>query len=207
MVPFKTPAWISWLFPGLTWRRPEKPGAVYLTFDDGPVPEATEKVLFYLHEFNLKATFFCVGENLIKYPGLHNALVQNGHTIGNHTYNHLDGWKTTTEAYLENVAKCQQAINDPGKAKPLMRPPYGRLTPLQLAKLKNQYEVVMWEVLSGDFSPKVSAECCLEKSCRHTREGSIVLFHDSLKTSEKLDWVLPRYLEFCLKQGFDFYPL
>ena len=176
-----------------------------MTFDDGPIPGPTEFVLDELAKFNAKATFFCVGENIKNHPEIFKRLHQEGHRVGNHTYNHLNGRKTSFKKYLENVSKCQQLIPSEiaGDTK-LFRPPYGLFTKNQKEALRKKYDVVMWEVLSADFSPTISPEKCLKKSIKHCREGSIIVFHDSLKTIDKLKYVLPRFLAHFTDKGYTF---
>lgn len=178
---------------------------MFLTFDDGPIPGPTEFVLEELAKFDAKATFFCVGDNVRKHQDIFQKVVDAGHRIGNHTYNHINGRKTSFEDYLANVAKCQEVLPAKvcGESK-LFRPPYGMFTQKQKEALRKKYDVVMWEVLSADFSRAVSKEKCLRKSIKHSRAGSIIVFHDSLKTIEKLKYVLPRFLEHFSKLGYTF---
>lgn len=202
-----TPRLLHWLYPGMLWHRPRNQPLLYLTFDDGPIPEVTPAVLDILSQWNARATFFCVGDNIRKHPVLAQQLVDGGHRLGNHTFHHLKGSRTDTTAYLQNVADCQQIlkpyITDSAEV-PLFRPPYGRFTAAQRRQLQRMYTLVMWDVLSADFDPKLSAEKCLRKSIYYTRPGSIVVFHDSLKAWKKLQWVLPRYLQHFHQKGFAF---
>ncbi len=195
-------AFSAWV-PGTLWRMPTREKVVYLTFDDGPVPEATPFVLETLAIHSAKATFFCVGENVVKHEGTYQAVLDGGHAVGNHTQHHLNGRKTEVETYLADVEACRTVMKL-DEARPLFRPPYGRLKLAQLRALKRNYRVAYWEVLSGDFLPNLSAEDCLRKTLKNTRPGSIVLFHDSAKTIEKLRWVLPRYLTELAAQGYRF---
>lgn len=204
-----TPFWLPLVFPKFIWYKSTKEKVIYLTFDDGPVPEATPQVLDCLREFGALATFFCVGENIEKNPEVFHRVLNEGHRVGNHTYHHLNGWKASSEEFLDDVARCQNLLNPYRQSsnKPLMRPPYGRLKKKQWQALLEQYEIVMWDVLSGDFSNKVDAGVCLKKSIRHTRSGSIVLFHDSVKTIDKLILVLPGFLRHFTQLGYWFLPL
>jgi peptidoglycan/xylan/chitin deacetylase (PgdA/CDA1 family) len=207
--PYQTPAWLPRIFPQFTWHKHDAENEIYITFDDGPVPEATPVILQYLKEYNARATFFCVGENISRYPEIFRKLVEEGHSAGNHTYHHLNGWKTSQREYLDDVADCQKVL-DPiysRKGKPLMRPPYGRIKRKQWRALVGQYQIVMWDVLSGDFSNSVSTSTCLNKSIRYSKPGSIVLFHDSLKTIDKLRIVLPGFLKHFSQLGYSFPPL
>jgi len=198
----KTPFWLRWLYPGLVWRKISAKPVIYLTFDDGPIPEVTPFVLSVLERYDAKATFFCIGDNIRKHPGIFQKLIEGGHAIGNHTFNHLKGWKTKDEVYLENFKLCDNLT----KSK-LFRPPYGRIKRSQVSKLKNEYpglKIIMWDVLSGDFDLGLSPEKCLKNVLKATEAGSIVVFHDSLKAFERLEYVLPRALEFWKKQGYSF---
>lgn len=201
---------MGWLFqkviyPELTWSRYTKEKKIYLTFDDGPIPEVTEWVLDILAEYEAKATFFCVGDNIQKHPGVFAKVLAGGHRVGNHTYNHIVGWKTSTEAYLENTKQCASLLPElPSTSRPLFRPPHGRITKAQIRKLLPNYEIVMWDVLSGDFLLDIGQQKCLDKTIRHTEPGSIVVFHDSIKAEGNLRFVLPRYLQFFKEKGYSF---
>ncbi len=195
----KTPAFLQFLMPSYTWRVPTTEKILYLTFDDGPIPVVTPWVLETLRTYAAKATFFCVGDNVQKHPEVFQQLISEGHAVGNHTFNHLNGWKTETKTYLENVAQCRQVVNSQ-----LFRPPYGRMKPQQLKALKRDFRIVMWDVLSGDFSQKLSAETCLQHVVQFARPGSIVVLHDSLKAERNLRYVLPRVLEHFSGLGFRF---
>ncbi|GJM30277.1 MAG: polysaccharide deacetylase [Cyclobacteriaceae bacterium] len=204
-----TPIWLQRVFPQFCWNKSTGENVVYLTFDDGPVPEATPLVLRCLKDFKAKATFFCVGENVLRYPDIIQQILDEGHGIGNHTFKHLNGWSTSIKDYLKDVNRCQEILcpYQPVREKPLMRPPYGRLKPKQWQALVKEYEVVMWDVLSGDFSQSIDSNVCLEQSIRHTRAGSVVLFHDSVKTIDKLSLVLPRFLSHFSQLGYSFHSL
>lgn len=184
----KTPLFAQWFFKKLVWRivNTEK---VFLTFDDGPVPEATPWVLDVLKNEGIKATFFCVGENVIKHPEIYQRIINEGHSIGNHTFNHLNAWKTDSETYLSNVEKASEVIGSK-----LFRPPYGKLSPSLTKKIEEDYDIIMWDVLSGDFDSNISAKKCLENVAKNAKEGSIIVFHDSEKAIEKLKYVLPKVI-------------
>ena len=184
------------------WRVPAATKEIFLTFDDGPIPEVTPWVLSELKKYNAKATFFCIGANIEKYPDVFRQIISEGHSVGNHTYNHLNGWKTKTKEYFDNVSKCESLIK--AHEKKLFRPPYGKIKPSQYSILKTQYSVVMWDVLSGDFDQTISEEKCLKNVLTKTREGSIVVFHDSLKAKKNLQYALPKVLEHFSKEGFKF---
>ncbi len=195
----RTPQFVQKLFPNFVWKMPANEKVIYLTFDDGPIPEVTPWVMETLNQFNAKGTFFCVGENVKQFPELLLRLREEGHSIGNHTFNHLNGWQTENITYLRNVRKGAHAVRSE-----LFRPPYGRVKPSQAKFLNRHYRVVMWDVLSGDFDPNISQEQCLDNVLKNATEGSIIVFHDSLKANDKLHYVLPRVLEYFSEKGFVF---
>jgi len=195
----KTPELIQNLFPNFTWRIPSADKSIYLTFDDGPIPEVTPWVIDLLAEFDAKATFFCVGQNVQKHPNIYLKLRRNGHTIGSHTNNHISGWSTENIPYFHNVRRGATLVKSP-----IFRPPYGRIKPSQVPFLMRHYHIIMWDVLSGDFDPKITKEQCLENVIDHAESGSVVVFHDSLKAEEKLKYVLPKVLEHFSDEGFAF---
>lgn len=206
--------WIktSWIvkkiFSHYTWdvSNVEKDKTVYLTFDDGPIPEITPWVLKELKKHQVHATFFCIGNNIEKNPEVFQTIISEGHTIGNHTYNHLNGWKTTTASYLSNVALCEESIqknsNYSLKAS-LFRPPYGKIKASQSRRLRAMgYTIIMWDVLSADFDANVSQEQCLENVLSNIRPGSILVFHDSLKAFKNLEYALPKTLIYLKENNF-----
>jgi peptidoglycan/xylan/chitin deacetylase (PgdA/CDA1 family) len=195
---FYTPRWLQWLQPQSLWRGKGAENKVYLTFDDGPIPEVTPFVLETLAQFQAKATFFCVGDNVRKHPTIFQQIIEAGHRVGNHTYNHLNGWKTDTEVYLENVAQCQQYLPN---TTPFFRPPYGKLTYLQAKKIRQDYKIVMWNVLTYDFDATLAPETCLQKVQQYTKAGAIIVFHDSLKAERNLRYTLPRFLAWAVGKG------
>lgn len=175
---------------------------IYITFDDGPIPIVTPFVLETLKKFCAKATFFCIGDNIDKHPDIFEQIKTDGHTIGNHTYNHLKGWDTSDNEYLKNTLKCQNLTKTC-----LFRPPYGRIKKSQIKLLRQHIpdvKIIMWDVLSGDFDLKLSPEKCLKNVLKHTEPGSIIVFHDSLKAKDRLEYVLPKALEIWTKQGYSF---
>ena len=198
----RTPTVVQRLFPDYTWRGRaggERP-RLYLTFDDGPIPGVTPWVLETLAAYGAHATFFCVGENAERYPGLLRDLEAAGHTLGNHTHNHLSGWGTERTPYVANVSRCAEAVDSP-----LFRPPYGRLRPSQAEDLRSRdYRIVMWDVLSGDFDAYLSPADCLSNVIDNAVPGSIVVFHDSLKAERNLRHALPGVLEHYAGLGFEF---
>ncbi|MBT30964.1 MAG: polysaccharide deacetylase family protein [Thalassobius sp.] len=195
------------LYPTLTWSRYNKDKTIYLTFDDGPIPEMTPGILDLLKTYNAKATFFCVGDNIRKHPEIYQRILKENHSTGNHTFNHLNGWKTPDNNYLENVGLCNSIIDkyavNSNNSK-LLRPPYGRIKQSQIKQLKDNYEIIMWDVLTGDFAASISPESCLNKAIKYTESGSIVVFHDNLKAKRNLDYALPKYLEHFTKAGYSF---
>ena len=195
----KTPRLIQSLFPNFVWRIPTQEKVIHLTFDDGPVPEATPWVLDQLKQYNAKATFFCVGENVKKYPQLFEDVVNSNHVVGNHTFNHINGWGSDNIPYFHNVRNCAHLVKSD-----LFRPPYGRLLPKQAEFLQRHYQIIMWDVLSGDFDPEISKEQCLNNVLRSANEGSIIVFHDSVKAMDKLEYVLPKVLEHYSNLGYKF---
>jgi peptidoglycan/xylan/chitin deacetylase (PgdA/CDA1 family) len=172
---------------------------IYLSFDDGPVPEVTPGVLGILEERNISATFFCVGENVRKYPELLARISGSGHALGNHTFHHLNGWTTPPAEYFEDVRRCEAYFRSD-----LFRPPYGRMTPSQFFLIRKNYRIILWSVLSGDYNRGITKEKCLENVLTHTKPGSIVVFHDSLKAQENLFYTLPRFLDHFLGEGYRF---
>lgn len=195
----KTPKFIQNLFPNFTWKIPAKSKEIYLTFDDGPIPEVTPWVVSLLEQYNAKATFFCVGDNVGKHPEVFKEVVEAGHSVGHHTYNHLNGWGTDNIPYFHNVRRGASLVKSP-----LFRPPYGRLKPRQAQFLQRHYRIVMWDILSGDFDPKISKEQCLSNVINNVEGGSVIVFHDSLKAKEKLQYVLPKVLEYFSQRGYSF---
>lgn len=203
--PHRTPAFLPWIYPSLTWRKQTENPDLYLTFDDGPVFGPTEFVLETLKKYSIQATFFCIGDNVQKHPEVFNRIIKDGHAVGNHTFNHLSGWKFPVQEYLKNVELCDEEIakHFAAKAPYLFRPPYGRITRRQMRML-SQYSIIMWDVLSFDFLRDFSPEKCLQGTLRASRPGSIVVFHDSIKAESKLTYALPRYIEHFLEKGYTF---
>lgn len=185
--------------PGLTWDIPTQNKSLYLTFDDGPNPDTTPLILDILARHNAKATFFCVGENVERYPELYQNILAEGHAVGNHSYNHLKGWKNQTKNYVENVDKCSKVVSSI-----LFRPPYGKMKHAQRKALRKRFRIIMWSVLSRDYDRKVNKETCFEKTWKYTKPGAIIVFHDHAKALEKVKWVLPKYLEKAIGSAFNF---
>lgn len=209
MMVHRTPFFLPWLYPGLTWRMPAESHELYLTFDDGPVPGVTEFVLDTLQKYSVKGTFFCIGDNVRKYPDLFVRLIQDGHAVGNHTFNHLNGWKTPMHVYLENVKHCEHAMNQHMDKKPssrLFRPPYGRISRKQIKALSD-WRIIMWDVLAVDYDQKLSGNKCLTNTLSACRSGSIIVFHDSYKAEKNITFALPRLIEHFLEKGASFKPI
>lgn len=195
----KSPKIIKALYSQLTWEIPNTENKIYLTFDDGPTPEITDWTLDILKQFNIKATFFCLGQNVEKYPKIYQRILDEGHATGNHSFSHPSGWKTNDADYFDDIERSQKLINSK-----LFRPPYGRITKSQAKHLKEQYSIIMWSVLSGDFDVKISPEKCLENVIKHTKSGSIIVFHDSEKAAPNLKYALPKAIENLMERGFVF---
>ncbi len=183
----------------LTWELPARAGEIFLTFDDGPIPEITPQVLDILKQYQAKATFFCVGDNVLKHPDVYQQVLEAGHTTGNHTFHHLNGWKTPLIEYLADIEKCSQLVKSS-----LFRPPYGRIKPSYIQSIKPDYQIIMWSVLSGDFDVDSSPEKVLDNALQHTTDGSIVVFHDSLKAADRLFYALPGFLKHFSDKGYKF---
>jgi len=187
------------LYQGSYWRFNSDKKIVYLTFDDGPIPEITPWVLDVLDRYSIKATFFCVGDNVRKHPEIYQMLQDRGHHIGNHTFHHIQGLKTDTQSYLEDVQEARRLIDSK-----LFRPPYGHIRFSQFSALKKQYKVIMWDVVTRDYSHLMTADQVFEVVKKYTRNGSIIVFHDSLKSGDRMKESLPRSIEWLLKQGYSF---
>lgn len=195
----KAPFILRTLFPEATWNRSRKERKVYLSFDDGPIPEITPWILDTLNQYQIKATFFCVGENILQHLDIFERIKREGHGVGNHTFNHLRGWDTPQESYLENVYQCQELTQTK-----LFRPPYGRAKKAQLKVLKKDYEIIMWDVLTGDYDPQITPEQCLKNCVKYTKNGSIIVFHDNIKAIQNVRYALPKAIEQLLQKGFEF---
>lgn len=187
------------IYPKTTWRKNPEAKKIYLTFDDGPVTEVTTGVLDVLKKEDIKATFFCVGENVMKYPDIYQRIIDEQHKTGNHTFNHLNGWNTNTRDYIQNIEKCAAFVKSN-----LFRPPYGRLKKTQYSLLNNNYSIIMWDVLSGDYDKATTPEQCLKNVIDYYRNGSVIVFHDSYKAQNNLEYALPRFIEHAKMNGFEF---
>ncbi|TYA74533.1 polysaccharide deacetylase family protein [Seonamhaeicola marinus] len=210
LVPVKTPKFLKRLFPNYIWDLPNEDKVLYLTFDDGPTPEITHWVLNILNSYNAKATFFCIGANIDKHPDIFQSILKEGHSIGNHTYNHLKGWKTEKEAYLKNVSACDEVFKSQiatteSSSINLFRPPYGKITNKQgKALIKQGYKIIMWDILSFDWDTNLSEAACLKNVINKSKSGSIIVFHDSKKSSKNMMYALPKVLEHFSGQGYTF---
>ena len=191
--------WLRLLYPGATWRMDPTKREIYLTFDDGPIPESTPFILQTLDEFGIKATFFMVGDNVRKYPHLYADIVAKGHQVGNHTMNHLGGFKHWTTTYIINTYKANELIQSR-----LFRPPHGWLRHSVYYWLKKDFRIVMWDVVTRDYSKWLTADDVVDNVKRYTRNGSIITFHDSLKSIDKLHTALPQSLQWLKEQGYEF---
>jgi len=202
----KAPWWLKKLYPSFIWKVPTKEKVLYLTFDDGPHETATPFVLDELKKYEAKATFFCIGKNVTSLPSVYKRMLDEGHTAGNHTYNHLNGWKTDDTTYISNIVQAAALIKSN-----LFRPPYGRIKKFQSKLLMRKedasqlpFKIVMWDVLSGDFDVQLSPQQCLSNVLKHTEKGSIIVFHDSTKAWSRMSYTLPRVLEHYSKEGYIF---
>ncbi len=202
----RVPFFLPWLYPNLVWRIPTSEKELFLTFDDGPVPGPTDFVLETLKKYSSKAAFFCIGDNVRKHPDTFKKVVNDGHAIGNHTFNHVKGWSVSLKKYVENVDQCDMELQSSkleAQSLKLFRPPYGRITRNQIKAL-SEYKIIMWDVLTIDYNKNVSPESCLQNSIRSTRPGSIIVFHDSLKAERNMSYALPRFIGHFLEQGYVF---
>jgi peptidoglycan/xylan/chitin deacetylase (PgdA/CDA1 family) len=203
----RVPFFLPWLYPSLTWRMPATEKKLYLTFDDGPVPGPTDFVLETLRRYQIHGTFFCIGDNVRKHPALFRQILTEGHAIGNHTFNHLSGWKTSLEKYVMNTIQCDDVMKQQGyEPVALFRPPYGRITRAQIQAL-HAYKIIMWDVLTMDYQRSLSPETCLRNSIRSLRNGSIIVFHDSVKAEHRMAYALPRLIEYGIENGYTFHPV
>ena len=199
---YQFPSWMQRLYRGVTWRRVTHDKCVYLTFDDGSIPEVTPAILDVLAKYNVKATFFVVGENVQKYPNIFARVLAEGHRVGNHTYHHCKGSKCSTEEYLREIDACEQAIGQSSTQR-LFRPPYGKMKPAQKrAVLERGYEIVLWDVLTHDYNPRYTPERMLKIVQKYTRNGSIINFHDSVKSGQRTIDVLPQVIEWLQAEGY-----
>lgn len=193
------PVWIRFFLKGVTWRKDPNKKILYLTFDDGPIPGVTPWVLDILDLYNVKATFFCVGENVEKYPEIYKDILSRGHRTGNHTYNHKRGFLNDTMAYISNIDKAAIYIESD-----LFRPPHGDLRISQLRLIRKKYEIVQWDVISRDYNRDLPKEKVLEIVLKYTRNGSIIVFHDSLKAEVNMKFAMPKALELLIGKGYSF---
>ena len=195
----RPPKLLRSFFKGSIWRMDKTEPIIYLTFDDGPIPELTPWVLDILKIHQVKATFFCVGENILKNPEIFKRITKEGHQVGNHTNNHIKGWEVSTTVYHENIEKCQSLTKTN-----LFRPPYGRIKKSQYKLISKKYKVVFWDVLTYDYDRLTSPKKCLDNALKHTRNGSIIVFHDNIKAEENLKFSLSHYIEHFLKLNYKF---
>lgn len=198
-LPASPPKLLRNLLPQCFWSLPNKQNKIYLTFDDGPTPDVLPFILQTLDTYKVSATFFCVGENMSKYPNLVKEMQKRNHVIGNHTHNHISGWRSKNEIYFENIEACDKVY----KSK-LFRPPYGRLRASQANYLRKKYKVIMWDVLSYDYDKNVKPEICYRNVIDATKSGSVIVFHDNLKAYKNLQYALPHSIAFLLNKGFVF---
>lgn len=194
------PQIIRYLYPSAIWRMDKDERAVYLTFDDGPIPRVTPWVLDVLDKYGIKATFFMVGDNIRKHPDEFRMVVERGHRIGNHTFNHIRGLNYDINSYLENTEKACRMMMETN----LFRPPHGYMSPKQYAELKKRYKIIMWDLVTRDYNRKFNGEQILQKVKKYARNGSIITFHDSIKSEGNLKYALPKAIEWLKEQGYEF---
>lgn len=204
---YQIPICLQRLYGGVVWRGGREQKVVYLTFDDGPIPEVTPLLLDVLDRYGVKATFFCVGENVARYPDLARDIVRRGHAIGNHTYHHLRGWRTPLHDYVTDVQQADDVLHrilgDSWQPTGLMRPPHGRMTGRQKRCLRRTHTIVLWDVLTHDYNAKAyTPERILRIVKRFTRNGSVLVFHDSIKSQPSMLQALPQVIEWLLAQGY-----
>ena len=191
--------WLRWLYPKAIWRMDKKEHSVYLTFDDGPIPESTPIILEILRKYNVKATFFMVGENVLRHHDLYNQIVEEGHQVGNHTFNHLGSFRHRFDKYVKNVRKANELIHSH-----LFRPPHGWMRHSEYWWLNKYYKIIMWDLVTRDYSKWMTADDVLNNVKRYVRNGSIITFHDSLKSIDKLHYALPEAIKWLKLQGYEF---
>lgn len=200
---YKVPSLLPKVFPTFWWRLPQEKPTIFLTFDDGPIPQLTPFILEMLQKYQAQATFFCVGDNIRKYSFIFEQIIINQHQVANHTFHHLNAWKTPSWQYLQDIQLCQGLIK-PQATSLLFRPPYGKLTPQLIRAIQKNMKIVYWDVLTYDFDPQLAPEKCLQNAIRYTQNGSIIVFHDNVKAYRNLTYVLPRYIEHFATKGFTF---
>jgi len=199
MIIEQLPAFFRGVYRKVTWRKDSQLKNIYLTFDDGPIPEVTPWVLDTLDFYGVKATFFCVAENVWRYPDIYQDMLRRGHRTGNHTYNHLRGFFTSTKRYLANVEKAAGFVQSD-----LFRPPHGELRASQYFHLRKKYKIIQWDVITRDYNPELTGDHVLEIVKKYARNGSIIVFHDSLKSEKNMRYAMPKAIEYLLEQGYSF---
>lgn len=198
LLPVSPPKTLRALYPQCFWSLPNTQNKIYLTFDDGPTPELLPFILETLERYKVRATFFCVGDNIRKHPALFEQMLEK-HVVGNHTYNHMNGWKNANYAYYHNIKKFDELYKSP-----LFRPPYGRISRTQARHISKKYRIIMWDVLSYDYSKHVTPRKCLANVIKHVKSGSVIVFHDNKKAAKNITYALPRSIEYLLSKGFIF---
>lgn len=202
----KIPKWLQNTMPRLVWRVPTSQREIFLTFDDGPTPEVTHWVLRELEKYQAKATFFCIGKNVSAHPEIVREIKKRGHSLGNHTQNHANGWRTSSKEYVHETMQTEEVFRQTlGIGSKLFRPPYGKIRPAQVKALaKKGFQIVMWDVLSADFDEQTTPERSLNNVLKNASSGSIVVFHDSIKARKNMQYALPRVLQYFSEKGYEF---
>jgi peptidoglycan-N-acetylglucosamine deacetylase len=193
----------EWLYPKFIWKIPIEKPTIFLTFDDGPIPIVTDFVLAQLNNNDAKATFFVIGENVQKNEAIFNQILANGHSIGNHTFSHCNGWNTDNEQFIKDFKNCENTLPKNN----LFRPPYGKINKKQAKTILKTHKIIMWSVIAGDFLPELDPEICLQKCIKYTKSGTVIVFHDSVKAFPILQYVLPKYIAYFKEKGFCFEPI
>lgn len=201
---YQFPTWLQRCYPNVLWRKDSTRKIVYLTFDDGPIEGVTTEILAILRRYDVKATFFCVGDNIRKHPDIFELILSEGHSVGNHTYHHLPGWQTPAKAYIDDVRSTDELMSNYGVSPRLFRPPYGRMSLSQKHQIAATHKIVLWDVLTHDYNPRYTPQKILGIVRRYTRAGSVINFHDSVKSEKNVISALPECIKWLMSEGYSF---